>query len=136
MNEENHTDNFEKYLKEQAGDHRMYPSDHVWKNIRKKIHTPKRWPALSVLAVLTISALVIGTVLNKPVPDTVTANFHFSLQSPTNITAEKIKPAVTNMQPAVTDDHYSVEQLTSNTIIAAVEKIQIDNAVKKQLVEP
>ena len=136
MNEKNHTDNFEKYLKEQAGDHRMYPSDHVWKNIRKKIHTPKKWPALSVFAVLTISALVIGTVLNKPVPDTVTANFHFSLQSPANITAEKIKPAVTNMQPAVTDDHYSVEQLTSNTIIAAVEKIQINNAIKKQLIEP
>jgi hypothetical protein len=136
MNEKNHTDNFEKYLKEQAGDHRMYPPDHVWKNIRKKIHTPKKWPALSVFAVLTISALVIGTVLNKPVPDTVTANFHFSLQSPANITGEKIKPSVVNIQDAVPDDHYSVEQLTSNTIIAAVEKIQIDNAVKKQLIEP
>ena len=136
MSEKNHTDNFEKYLKEQAGDHRMYPSDHVWKNIRKKIHTPKKWPALSVFAVLTISALVIGTVLNKPVPDTATANFHFSLQSPANITTEKPKPNVANMQAAVTDEHYSVDQLTSNTIIAAVEKLQIDNAVKKQLAEP
>jgi hypothetical protein len=136
MKEENHTDNFERYLKQQAGDHRMYPSDHVWKNIRKKIHTPKKWPALSVFAVLTISALVIGTILNKPIPDSITANFHFSLQSPANVTAEKIKPNVTNTQPVVTDEHYSVDQLTSNTIIAAVEKIQIDNAVKKQLIEP
>ena len=136
MNETSHKDNLEEYLKQQAGEHRMYPSDYVWKNIRKKIHTPKKWPALSVLTVLTISAVVIGTVLNKPVPDTVTANFKFSLQSPANISTEKIKPAVTNAQTDVADEHYSVERLTSNTITAAVEKIQIDNAVKNQLTDP
>ena len=77
MNESSHKDNFEEYLRQQANEHRMYPSDCVWTNIRKKIHTPKKWPALSIFTVLIISALVIGTVLNKPVPDTVTANFHF-----------------------------------------------------------
>ncbi len=135
MKEENHTDDFENYLKQQAEDHRMYPSDHVWRHIRKKIHTPKKWPALSVLAVLTISALVIGTVLNKPIPDSITADFHFSLQSPANIAVEKIKPGAADAQPAVTDEHYSVDRLTSNTIIAAVEKIQIDNVIKQPLIE-
>ena len=100
----------------------MYPSDHVWRSIRKKIHTPKKWPALSVFAVLTISALVIGTVLNKPVPDTVTANFKFSLQSPANVSTEKSNTDITNTQAAVADEHYSVEQLTSNTITAASRK--------------
>lgn len=136
MNEKDHTDNLEKYLRQQAGEHRMYPSDHVWKNIRKKIYTPKKWPALSVFTVLTISALVIGTVLNKPVPDTVTANFHFSLQSPANISAEKTEPKTVTAQIDLKDEHYSAEQLTSNTIIAAVEKIKIDDAVEKQLMEP
>ena len=136
MKETSHRDSLEEYLKQQASEHRMYPSDHVWRNIRKKIHTPKKWPALSVLTVLTISALVVGTVLNKPVPDTVTANFKFSLQSPANISAEKATPDITNSQTNVADEHYSVERLTSNTITAAIEKIQIDNAVKTQLAEP
>jgi hypothetical protein len=135
MKETSHRDDLEEYLKQQASEHRMYPSDHVWRNIRKKIHTPIKWPALSVLTVLTISALVIGTVLNKPVPDTVTANFHFSLQSPANIVAEKAPADVKSIQTNVADEHYSVERLTSNTITAAVEKIQMDNAVRIQLAQ-
>ncbi len=135
MNGLNHKDNFEEYLQQQANEHRMYPSDYVWKNIRKKIHTPKKWPALSVFTVLIISALVIGTVLNKPVPDTVTANFHFSLQSPVNAVTNKSTDA-TNTGATVTDEHYAADQLTSTTIIAAVEKIKIDDAVAKQLVNP
>ena len=67
MNESGNKDDLEQYLQEQASEHRMYPSDFVWKNIRNKIHTPKKWPALSVFTVFIISALVIGTVLNKPV---------------------------------------------------------------------
>ncbi len=136
MNDKNHIDDFEKYLKQQANDHRMYPSDHVWRTISKKIQTPKKWPALSIFTVLIISALVIGTVLNKPVPDTVTANFHFSLQSPVNISAEKTEANIVNAQSNVSDEHYSVDQLTSNTIIAAIEKIKIDAAVEKHLTEP
>lgn len=135
MSEKNHTDNFEKYLKRQAGEHRMYPSDYVWKNIRKKIQPPKKWPALSVFTVLIISAVVIGSVLNKPVPDAITANFHFSSQSSANITAEKTKSVVTNSKVDITDEHYSVDQITSNTITTAIEKIKIDDAVEKQLTE-
>jgi hypothetical protein len=42
MNESRHTDELEQYLQQQAADHKMYPSDYVWKSIRKKIHTPKK----------------------------------------------------------------------------------------------
>lgn len=134
MNDKHHTENFEKYLRDQAGEHRMYPSDYVWRNIRKKMHAPKKWPALSVFAVLIISSIVVGTVLNKPVPDTVTANFRFTLQSPEiNINQKKEENTNSIAQSNLTDEHYSVEQITSNTITAAVEKIKIDNAVEKQL---
>src|ERR1041385_9566259 len=103
MNESHHTEEFEEYLQQRVAEHKMYPSDHVWKNIRKKIHTPKKWPALSVFTVLIISALVIGTVLNKPQPDTVTANFTFSLQSPANNTAEKNSTNRNTGQQQITD---------------------------------
>ncbi|MEP7319155.1 MAG: hypothetical protein ABI921_10445, partial [Panacibacter sp.] len=52
---------FEKYLKEEADDYRMYPSDRVWRNIQQEIHGYRRWPALTIIAVFIISALVVGT---------------------------------------------------------------------------
>jgi len=82
MHDSNHTDAFETYLQDEVSEHRMYPSDRVWKNIRSQIQQPKKWPALSVFTVLIISALVIGTILNKPLPDAVTSDFVYSLQSP------------------------------------------------------
>ena len=57
---------FEKYLKEEADSYRMYPSDRVWRNIHSEIHGYRRWPALTIIAVFIISALVVGTVLLKP----------------------------------------------------------------------
>src|SRR5580765_1405778 len=105
MNESRHTDELEQYIQEHTVDHKMYPSDHVWKNIRKKIHTPKKWPALSVFSVLIISALVIGTVLNKPQPDILTANFTFSLQSPANTPVEKKVIDPTAAQQQIADEH-------------------------------
>ncbi len=132
MHDSNHTDEFEEYLQQHVSEHRMYPSDRVWKNIRGEIHAPKKWPALSVFTVLIISALVVGTILNKPVPDSVTPNFVYSLQSPANITPSKINDEVKSNEPAV-DNSYAIDQLTSRTIIAAVEKIKIDEAVALQL---
>jgi hypothetical protein len=135
MNESQHTDELEQYLQQHAGEHRMYPSDHVWKNIRKKIHTPKKWPALSVFTVLIISALVVGTVLNKPHPDTATPNIIFSLQSPANSSSEKKNSNIKNAQQQLVDELYSIDQLTSRTITAAVEKIKIDNTAGIQLAQ-
>ena len=89
MHDSNHKDDFEQYLHEQVSEHRMYPSDRVWRNISGRIHTHKKWPALSAFTVLIISALVIGTILNKPIPDSVTPNFVYSLQSPANTPAIK-----------------------------------------------
>jgi hypothetical protein len=132
MHDSNHTDEFEEYLRQEVGEHRMYPSDRVWKNIRGRIHTPKKWPALSVFTVLIISALVVGTIINKPVPDSVTPNFVYSLQSPANTTAST-KPAESiKNNTEVTENNYSIEQLTSRTIVAAVEKIKTDEAVAQQ----
>ena len=132
MYDSNHTDDFEEYLQEQVNDHRMYPSDRVWQNIRGKINTPKRWPALSVFAVLIISGLIIGTILNKPVPDSLTPNFVYSLQTPVDEEAKKPDEAVKNNNQFA-DNNYAVEQLTSRTITDVVEKIKIDQAIAMQL---
>lgn len=57
---------FEEFLKEQSDDYRMYPSDHVWRSIHKEVHGYSKWPALTVIAIFIISALVVGTVITKP----------------------------------------------------------------------
>ncbi|NNV56121.1 outer membrane beta-barrel protein [Limnovirga soli] len=57
---------FEKYLKDEADDFRMYPSEQLWGNIQQEIHGHQKWPALTVISIFIISALVVGTVLLKP----------------------------------------------------------------------
>ncbi|HEX5150988.1 MAG TPA: hypothetical protein VFW07_06045 [Parafilimonas sp.] len=129
MHDSNHTDDFEQYLRDQVSEHRMYPSDRVWRSISGRIHTPKKWPALSVFIVLIISGLVVGTLLNKPIPDSVTPNFVYSLQSPANTPSIKPNDIAVKNNEQITEDNYSIDQLTSRTIIAATEKIKTDEAV-------
>jgi hypothetical protein len=129
MHDSNHTDDFEQYLHEQVSEHRMYPSDRVWRNISGRIHTQKKWPALSAFTVLIISALVIGTILNKPIPDSVTPNFVYSLQSPANTPPIKANDIAVKNSEQLAENNYSIDQLTSRTITAAAEKIKTDEAV-------
>jgi hypothetical protein len=129
MHDSNHTDDFDQYLRDQVSEHRMYPSDRVWRSISGRIHTPKKWPALSVFIVLIISALVVGTLLNKPIPDSVTPNFVYSLQSPANTPPIKSNDIAVKNNEQLAENNYSIDQLTSRTIIAAAEKIKTDEAV-------
>jgi hypothetical protein len=56
---------FEKFLQDEVTQHRMYPSDKVWRNINKELHGEKRWPALTIVAIFLIFALTISTLLNR-----------------------------------------------------------------------
>lgn len=42
----------------------MYPSDHVWTNIRTELHGYRAWPALTFISLFIITALTISTILN------------------------------------------------------------------------
>lgn len=129
MHDSNHTDDFEKYLREEVSEHRMYPSDRVWKNIRGQVQKPKKWPALSVFTVLIISGLVIGTILNKPLPDSVAKEFVYTSQTPATSNANpEITSANTETTRQKEESNYSINQITSHTIIAAVEKIKNNDA--------
>jgi hypothetical protein len=130
MHDSNHNDDFERYLQDQVNEHRMYPSDHVWKNIRGRVHTQKKWPALSVFTVLIISGLVIGTIMNKPVPDPIAGGFTYAAQS---LVDKKASQDPLKKSAVLPVDNNSIDQLTSKTIVAAVEKIKIDEAISKQL---
>ena len=123
MHDSNYRDEFEEYLQEQVGEHRMYPSDRVWKNIRGKVNTQKKWPALSVFTVLIISALVIGTLMNKPVPDSIMPNFVYASQASTNNNQQTTKQSHQIKSNDLVAYNYSIDQLTSKTIVAAIRNI-------------
>ena len=64
----NQTD-FEEFLKEQVKNHRMYPSDTVWRDISKNLHGDKKWPALTIAAFTLLSATIAICIHFTPKPD-------------------------------------------------------------------
>src|SRR5476651_79978 len=71
-------DEFEQFLQDEVKQHRMYPSDHIWKNIRTQIHGYRAWPALTFISLFIITALTLSTLLNNhpidhPLPVNVTS---------------------------------------------------------------
>ncbi|MCW3087306.1 MAG: outer membrane protein beta-barrel protein [Sediminibacterium sp.] len=58
-------DELEQFLQEEVKQHRMYPSDHIWKNIRTELHGNTAWPALTFISLFIITALTISTLLNN-----------------------------------------------------------------------
>lgn len=56
-------DEFEQFLQDEVKQHRMYPSDHIWKNIRTELHGYKAWPALTFISLFIITALTLSTLL-------------------------------------------------------------------------
>jgi len=118
---------FEEFLKSQANQHRVYPADKVWRNIQREVHGYRKWPALTVIAVFIIAALVVGTVAVRP-------HTEIAAVSKTNLPeipkAEEIK---SNNQVAVNGtrnytDHLSIDNFTQQTIAKINEQINDDES--------
>jgi len=88
---------FEQFLQEEVKTHRMYPSDHVWNNIRSEIHGKQSWPALTFISLFIISALTVSTFLNR------TPNSH-NLSSLPGTLQENLVPATAAVPAVVTPD--------------------------------
>jgi hypothetical protein len=59
-------DELENFLSDSAEQHRMYPSDRVWRNIDQELHGSKKWPALTFGAILTGAIITAGLILIHP----------------------------------------------------------------------
>lgn len=59
MERQFHNEDFEKFLKNNANQYRMYPSDKVWKGIYSALHTRQRWYAISALILLLTSGALL-----------------------------------------------------------------------------
>ena len=65
MEDKKYQDDLEQFLQDEVKQHRMYPSDHIWKNIRTELHGYRTWPALTFISLFIITALTISTLLNN-----------------------------------------------------------------------
>jgi len=58
---------FEQFLKENADQHRMFPSENVWKNIHGALHTRRKWYAAGLAALLLLTGTAVTLVMvNSP----------------------------------------------------------------------
>ncbi len=69
MEDNFYNDEFEQFLRQQANNHRMYPTDGVWQGIYKKLHGDKKWPALTIAAFTFLVATIAISVHFGPKPN-------------------------------------------------------------------
>jgi hypothetical protein len=92
MDDNLYQDDFEDFLKDQVKNHRMYPSDAVWRNINKKLHGERNWPGLTIAAFAVLVATVAVCVHFLPKPNI------FALQ-PAIPSVQKNSEVLTNTNP-------------------------------------
>src|SRR5213082_2259157 len=112
----------EHYLRDQTDQHRMYPSDQVWRNIQSEIHGYKKWPALTFISIFVISSLVISTVLLKPHVQVASINLNTS--GKTNTITEKAPSSTFSENEKNFTDKLSVEKITRQTIDKVIENVE------------
>jgi hypothetical protein len=69
MDDKLYQDDFEEFLQDQVRNHRMFPSDSIWRNIYKSLHGDKNWPALTIAAFALLIATVAVSIYFSPKPN-------------------------------------------------------------------
>lgn len=64
MDERYYDREFENFVKRNADQYRMYPSDKVWKNIHHNLHTRRKWYAIGITLLLLSIGAVTGVMLS------------------------------------------------------------------------
>ncbi len=108
MGTEMNQDELEQFLIDEVKDHRMYPSDQIWRNIQTEVNGHQTWPALTFISIFIISALTVSTLLNNhPAEKSIRISLNNSKNSINTI--KKVK---------TTADFNSIaaEQLTAKTL--------------------
>ncbi|HEV8285112.1 MAG TPA: hypothetical protein VGQ09_12430 [Chitinophagaceae bacterium] len=63
--ERNFNNEFERFLKENADQYRLYPSTKVWKGVYTALHTRRKWFGLGITLLLITGALVTLLITNS-----------------------------------------------------------------------
>lgn len=69
----NYNNDFERFLKENADQYRLYPSSKVWKGIHSALHSRRKWYGLGILLLLVTGTLITMLISNSPKKGALTA---------------------------------------------------------------
>ncbi len=118
MDNQFYQDEFEQFLQDEVKQHRMYPSDHIWKNIRTEVHGYTAWPALTFISLFIITALTISTLLINH-PDKQIPKNRVIASVPKPAAAKLFHSGVAVAEPVSTENDYlqqmAPEQITAET---------------------
>lgn len=114
---ENRFDNrdFEQFVKQNADQYRMFPSEKVWKNIHFSLHTRRRWYGIGLALLLLTVGTVTWVMLS---PDKKTA--FVTTKSLTNLTAKETKPENNEKVVLIADN----QQQRNTRVISNAENLQ------------
>jgi len=104
MEGKNNDREFEQFLKENADNHRLYPSDEIWNRIHARLHPQKRWP----LTALLLLGFTVGSI-------TWLANSERTTASPDKAMAAAITPTISAPSKQENFNRSTVEETTVNT---------------------
>jgi len=95
---------FERFLKENADQYRLYPSTKVWNGVHAALHTRRKWFGLGITLLLLTGALVTVLISTSSKQTVITAN------KP----AIKTSPAIPALHSAITDKRTSSTKVQNN----------------------
>ena len=98
---------FEHFLKQNADQYRMFPSEKVWEGIHHTLHTRRRWYGIGLALLLLSTATVTTIMLNN---------------------AGK-KQQLVDKGPVTKTNDILTKQTASNTVIIAPQKPAVNNSV-------
>jgi hypothetical protein len=107
-------DELEQFLRDEAEEHTMYPSEHVWDNIRVEVHGETSWHALTFGTLLILLVLTTLTVFNYP-PKTIALKTNTLIQKTESVIDNNVaiadKTAVVSLE-----DQINPESITRRTL--------------------
>jgi hypothetical protein len=109
--ERNFNNEFERFLKENADQYRVYPSAKVWNGIYTTLHTRRKWFGLGIVLLLLTGTLVTLLITNSSKETVVTVN---------KPSADNKPASITNLHLQAPDKKVSLNKFQNNLPIIAV----------------
>ncbi len=101
---------FEKLLRDNANQYRMYPSEKVWKGIHSSLHTRRRWYGLTAAIMLLVTGSIVSIIIysDQPEKNNLTDQKNSSIQnnsqkqtlSTVSKETKTFTPAINEIKPA------------------------------------
>ena len=63
MERQHNNGDFEKQLRDNANQYRMYPSEKVWKGIHSSLHTRRKWYGITAAIMFLITTSIVSIII-------------------------------------------------------------------------